>query len=114
MKKDFQAVLDEAGFGKRIISFPAQPVVLSLKILERMKLSPLYKWVYETIDKDSFVSIEKAENVLEFQPQYSNKQALVDNYRWYLKNLDQFEGQTGISHRAPWKQGILGLVKKFF
>jgi len=31
MKQDYQAVLDEAGFGKRIISFPTAPVVLALR-----------------------------------------------------------------------------------
>lgn len=61
MKQDYQAVLDEAGFGKRIIPFPAGPVVLALKVLETLKLSPLYPWIYETASKDSFVSIEKAQ-----------------------------------------------------
>ena len=43
-----------------------------------------------------------------------NKQALVRNYEWYLEHLDDFEGQSGVSHRVPWKQGILGLAKAFF
>ena len=36
------------------------------------------------------------------------------NYEWYLANLKSFEGQSGISHRVPWKQGALGLIKKLF
>jgi hypothetical protein len=74
----------------------------------------LYKWVYETASKDSFVSIEKAERVLGFKPKYSNKDALIRNYQWYLDHLDEFKDQTGISHRVPWKQGILKLAKIFF
>jgi nucleoside-diphosphate-sugar epimerase len=42
MKQDYQSVLDEAGFGKRIIPFPTRPVILALKVLEALKLSPLY------------------------------------------------------------------------
>jgi nucleoside-diphosphate-sugar epimerase len=114
MKEDYQAVLDYAGFGKRIIGFPALPVIWSLRVLETLKLSPLYKWVYETASKDSFVSIEKAERVLGFMPKYSNKDALVRNYKWYLKNLSKFEHQSGISHRVPWKQGILKVIKTLF
>lgn len=114
MKEDFQAVLNDAGFGKRIIGFPAWPMIWTLRILEFFKLSPLYKWVYETACTDSFVSVEKAEKVLGFTPEYSNKDALLRNYRWYLKNLASFEGKSGISHRVPWKQGILSLVKKVF
>ena len=114
MREDYQAVLDYAGFGKRIVPLPAGPAILALKVLEALKLSPLYKWVYETAGKDSFVSIEKAERVLGYAPQYSNKDALIRNYQWYMANLSKFQGQSGVSHRVPWKQGILGIAKMFF
>ncbi|MBI1870643.1 MAG: NAD-dependent epimerase/dehydratase family protein [Chlamydiae bacterium] len=114
MKEDYQAVLDMAGFGGKITTFPAWPMIGTLRILEFFKLSPLYKWVYETASKDSFVSIEKAQSILGFNPQYSNKDALVKNYRWYLDNLRNFHDQSGISHRQPWKQGALKFFKLFF
>ena len=114
MREDYQAVLDAAGFGKKIIPFPAAPVIWALRILEALHLSPLYKWVYETAATDSFVSIEKAEQVLGFTPKYSNKEALVRNYRWYIEHLNEFEGVSGISHRVPWKQGVLRLAKILF
>lgn len=114
MKEDYQAVLDFAGFNKKIIELPEKPIILTLKLLEALKISPLYKWVYETASKDSFVSIEKAEKVLGFSPKYSNKDALIKNYKWYLGNLNSFENQTGISHRVPWNQGILSIAKWLF
>jgi nucleoside-diphosphate-sugar epimerase len=114
MKEDYQAVLDYAGFGKKIRGFPATPVIGALRFLEALHLSPLYKWVYETASKDSFVSIEKAKTRLGFTPKYSNKDALIRNYQWYLANKDTFVHTSGVSHRVPWKQGILGLAKLFF
>lgn len=115
MKSDFQAVLDRAGFGKKIKSIPAAPAIFLLKILERLKLSPLYAWVYETAVKDSYVSIEKARKQLGFAPRHSNSEALVRNYEWYLDALPRFQkDQTGISHRTPWKQGLLRAAKLFF
>lgn len=114
MKEDYQVVLDKAGFGKKVIGFPAMPLIWTLRVLEFFQLSPLYKWVYETASKDSFVSIEKAEKKLGFNPKYSNKQALLRNFAWYLQNLSSFQNQSGVSHRVPWKQGILGLAKKLF
>lgn len=114
IKEDYQAVLDYAGYGKRIISLPEKPIIITLKILEKLKLSPLYKWIYETASKDSFVSIEKAEKILKFTPKYSNKNALIRNYQWYLDNLSKFDKQKGISHRVPWSQGILKFAKLFF
>lgn len=114
LREDYQAVLDEAGKGKKIVSIPAAPAIWTLRLLEKMNLSPLYRWVYETVTEDSFVSIEKAERILGYKPKYSNKDALLRNYRWYLANLHQFEGQSGVSHRVPWKQGALTLAKLFF
>jgi nucleoside-diphosphate-sugar epimerase len=116
MKADYQTVLDEAGFNKKIIPFPAGPVVLALRILEKLKLSPLYPWIYETASKDSFVSVEKAQQKLAYQPRYSNQQAMIRNYHWYLQNRDRLQADpgTGVTHRVPWKQKALKLVKVFF
>jgi nucleoside-diphosphate-sugar epimerase len=114
MKEDYQAVLDDAGFGKKIRGTPEMPVIWTLRILEALKLSPLYKWVYETASKDSFVSIEKAEKVLGYSPKFSNKDALIRNFRWYKANLHKFANTSGVSHRVPWKQGTLALFKLFF
>ncbi len=114
MGEDYQAVLDAAGFGKHIVPFPVKPVVLALKVLEFFKLSPLYPWIYETASKESFVSIAKAQKTIDFKPKYSNKQAMLRNYDWYLKNKDKIKGESGVSHRLPWKQKALKLLKVFF
>jgi hypothetical protein len=83
-------------------------------VLERVGLSPLYKWIYETVGKDSYVSIKKAERVLGFQPKYSNRDALTRNFQWYLGELAKFGNLAGVTHRVPWRQGMLKLVKFFF
>ena len=114
MREDYQAVLDYARLDKRIIALPAWPVIQTLRLLELLHLSPLYKWVYETAATDSFVSIDKAQRLLGFTPEYSNKQSLIRNYQWYLDHLGRFEQASGISHRTPWRQGILRLFKAFF
>jgi len=114
MKEDYQAVLDYAGYGKKVVGFPATPAIWGLRVLDRLRLSPLYRWVYETASKDSFVSIEKAERALGYAPKYSNKEALLRNFRWYLENRERFEDSSGVSHRVPWKQGAIGLLKRFF
>ena len=115
IKQDYQVVLDRAGFGKKITGVPAGGAIFILRILNKLNISPLYPWVYETAAKDSFVSIEKAEKVLGYRPKYSNKDALLRNYEWYIANMHKFQQvAAGISHRVPWKQGALGIVKKFF
>jgi nucleoside-diphosphate-sugar epimerase len=113
-REDYQAVLNEAGFNKRIIAFPEGLVIFALRILEALKLSPLYPWIYETAGKDSFVSIEKAQKYLNYQPQHSTSEAMIRNYRWYLQNKDRFAAGEGVTHRVPWKQKALGWIKIFF
>lgn len=114
VKEDFQAVLDYAGHGKKVRPFPAMPMILALRVLDFFRLSPLYKWVYETVSKESFVSIEKAENVLGYNPKFSNKDALIRNYQWYLDNIEEIQKSSGVTHRVPWKQGVLRFAKLFF
>ena len=114
MKDDFQAVLDEAGFGKRIVAIPAAPAILALRVLELLKLSPLYRWVYETAGKESIVSVDKGARVLGIEPRYSNRDALLRNFRWYREHRRQVSRRAGVSHRDHWDQGVLRLAKMFF
>jgi len=113
LRGDFQAVLDAAGHGRRIRSLPVAPALAALRVLERVKLSPLYPWIYETVTEDSFVAIDRARSQLGWAPRFSNRDALVRNYHWYCANADRL-GAAGVTHRAPWKQGALALAKLAF
>lgn len=113
MKEDFQALLDEAGTGKHVIGTPAPLTVLALRVLNELNLSPLYPWVYETAHEDSYVSVDKLRR-LGWESEYSNKEALISTYEWYLKNYQTSTNQTGKDHRVAWDQGALKLVKKVF
>jgi nucleoside-diphosphate-sugar epimerase len=113
-KTDFQAVLDAAGHGKKIIPIPEGPAIAALAVLEKFHLSPLYPWIYATVGKESFLSIDKAQKVLGFNPKYSNQAALIRNYNWYVEHRPQFQNASGVTHRVPWSQGALKLAKVFF
>lgn len=108
---DVGALLKHANTGSRMVHIPAKPAKMVLRVLEVLKLSPIYKWVYDTADKDSFVSIEKAQKELLWEPKSSNAKALIDTYDWYLKEGKILAQKTGTSHRVAWKQGVLRLIK---
>jgi nucleoside-diphosphate-sugar epimerase len=114
MRQNVQAVLDRAGHGKHVINLPARPTIWALKLLEQLHLSPIYKWIYDTSTKDSFVSIKHLEKVLGFTPRYSNEDALVRNYDWYALHRDEYQRKIGTSHRVPWRKGALQMVKYLF
>lgn len=111
LRQSFQAVLDRAGHGKRIIGLPQGPAIWTLRTLEALRLSPLYKWIYETAGKDSYVSIDRAKSVLGYAPAHSNEDALIRNFEWYLENRARISAQPGVSHRVPWKRGALTLAR---
>lgn len=114
VKEDLKSLFDFAKSGSKIFETPAFIVKKTLWILEKVGLSPLYQWVYDTADKDSFVSIEKIKKILGWKPHYSNAQALIKSYRWYLKHYKEIKSKTsGVTHTVGWKQGILKLFKYF-
>lgn len=111
LRESFQAVLDAAGHGKKVVGIPAAPAIAILRGLEALNLSPLYKWIYETAGKESFVSVDKITETLGYAPQYSNAQALIRNYDWYVANHASISQASGTTHRVPWKRGALRLIK---
>lgn len=111
VREDVQALCDYAGNGARVWPLPAMPVKAALAVFEALHLSPLYRWVYGTADKDSFVSIERAKAKLGWRPRYSNVETLTRTYDWYLAHKDEYVGKVGVTHRVAWDQGILRVVR---
>lgn len=111
VRDDLQALIDHAGSGSRLWPVPVRPAELSLRALELAHLSPLAEWHYRTAHKDSFVSIEKARELLGWEPRRSNAETLSATYDWYLAHLDEMRG-AGTTHRVPWNQQALGVLKR--
>ncbi len=88
-----------------------KPAELILRALELARVSPLAEWHYKTAHRDSFVDVSKAERVLGWQARLSNRAALIETYDWYLANRGRV-GAAGVTHRVPWNQQALGLLKK--
>jgi nucleoside-diphosphate-sugar epimerase len=111
VNEDLGALLEHAGTGSRIFHIPSRPAKAVLGLLSALHLSPVYRWVYDTADQDSYVSIERAQGELGWKPRFSNRDALISTYEWYLRTGKQMAQQTGTSHRVAWKQGALRIVK---
>jgi nucleoside-diphosphate-sugar epimerase len=114
MRDNIQAVLDRAGHGRRAVSIPAGPAIAVLRLLAALRLSPLYPWIYDTAAKESFVSIDRIGQALGFRPHYSSVDALLRNYDWYVAHRAELGTKTGVTHRVPWKKGLLSLAKAVF
>lgn len=111
VQEDLGALIDHAGSFSRLTPVPVRPAEIALGALEALRLSPLAQWHYKTAHKDSFVSTEKAQRLLGWAPRLSNAETLIATYDWYLANRDRVRA-AGTTHRAPWNQQALGLLKR--
>ncbi|MGB2570626.1 NAD-dependent epimerase/dehydratase family protein [Micromonospora citrea] len=114
LREDFQAVLDAAGHGRRVVGLPAAPALAALRGLERSGLSPVYGRLLHKLRADSYVSIDKARRRLGFAPRLSNRDAILATYRWWRANRGTASAGGGRTSREPWRQGALSLAKIFF
>jgi nucleoside-diphosphate-sugar epimerase len=112
VRADLQALIDHASSASRLQPVPVKPAEIALRGLELLRVSPLAEWHYKTAHRDSFVDVTKAQSLLGWQPRLSNRDALVETYDWYLANRGRVGG-AGVTHRVPWNQQALGLLKRF-
>jgi nucleoside-diphosphate-sugar epimerase len=110
--EELRALVDHAGSTSRVTPLPARPAQLVLRGLEVIGASPLAEWHFRTADRDSYVSIERAERELGWSPRLSNVDALTAAYDWYRDNRERLSGEPGTTHRAAWNQRALRLVKR--
>ena len=111
VRSDLQSLIDHAGSTSRLRPVPVKPAEIALRTLELLRVSPLAEWHYKTAHKDSFVDVSRAQRVLGWEPRLSNRAALIETYDWYLANRGRV-GAAGVTHRVPWNQQALGLLKR--
>src|SRR5215204_1060203 len=112
VRSDLQALIDHADSSSRVTPVPVRPAEAALRALELARLSPLVEWHYKTAHRDSFVGVARAEEILGWKPRLSNAQALIQAYDWYLAHRDELAGASGMTHRVPWNQRALAVLKK--
>jgi nucleoside-diphosphate-sugar epimerase len=111
VREDLEALCAHASSGARLLPVPARPAEVLLRGLELTRLSPLAEWHYRTAYRDSYVAIDHAREVLGWEPTLSNAETLCATYDWYLAHRETL-GRGGVTHRVPWDQRALGLLKR--
>jgi nucleoside-diphosphate-sugar epimerase len=111
VRSDLRALIDHAGSASRLTRIPVRPAEVALRGLELLRVSPLAEWHYKTAHRDSFVDVSRAEQLLGWAPRYSNAESLCRTYDWYLEHRDSLSA-AGVTHRVPWNQQALALLKK--
>lgn len=105
-------VINHAKSKSRIKHINAWAARNSLRLLDKMNLSPLADWHYLTIDKSFYFDTTKAKKLLGWEPKDSNTDMVIKNYEWYIKHIEETHSKNASVHRGSPKQKILGLVKR--
>ena len=112
-RKDLEAVIKNQKSQSKVTGIPVLPSQIVLQILEFLNLSPLSAWHYKTMPVPSYVSIEKAEKLLDWHPSKSNKELLTESYAWYRANRKKVLNRKGNTHRVGWNFKLLNLLSRF-
>ncbi|MFN3688635.1 hypothetical protein [Salinarimonas sp.] len=116
LRDDFQAVLDAAGYGRRIVALPITATIGALRALEITGASPVYKRLIYKLSRDAYVSTERAQRRLGFEPRHSSRAAILRTFAWWRETSRSgaLARKSGRTSREPWKQGALALAKCVF
>lgn len=112
LREDLEALFKQVNSSSRIVSLPVLPAVWTLRTLDKLRLSPLGPWHYETYHHPFYFDVAP---LLEmgWQPQYSNREMFLESYRWYTDNADKLQAEKNASaHRKPVQEGLLKILRK--
>jgi nucleoside-diphosphate-sugar epimerase len=112
MREVLEALCRHAGTGSKVRSVPDASVRWLMAGASKLGLSPLGAYHYMAYGKPNYFDISDAVNELGWRPTYSNEEAMIASYDWYLANRQQVlsDKWQASPHKSAVKQGILKLA----
>lgn len=110
---DLRHLIDYADSESSIVWLPAAPAGAALRVLDRLRLSPLAPWHYRTVHREYYFDVTKAVETLGWEPADGNAAMFERAYDWYVAHDVEAAGPVGSVHRTAPDQRILGLLRRF-
>ncbi len=112
LREVYEYVIAQAGTGARVASLPERLTLLGMRILHRLKLSPLGPYHYRMISKNFAFDTSKIKAKLSWQPTLTNEQILHKAYLYYQQNHEEIVGRANVSaHKQSAKMGLINLLR---
>jgi len=108
----YEYVVARAGTGARVASLPRFLVIPAMKLLYKLKLSPLGPYQYKMIAEDAQFDNSKIKARMGWRPTLTNEEMLWKAYEYYSANRAEIMSRTDVSaHKKPAKMGAIALLK---
>ena len=111
MRGTLEAVCTHAGTGSRVRSLPAGPASSAMQAAARLHLAPFAPYHWIMYSRSLWFDIDHARTALGWQPRFSNAEAMVDSYEWFLLHRHDTVSRDASHHRSTAKQGALRVLK---
>lgn len=109
LRADLETLIRHAGTPSRVTGLPVRPAISILRILDRMRLSPLAPWHYLTYHKPFYFDVRPTMEELGWTPAYGNVRMLCETYDWYVAHAGDASGTS--AHRSPLREGVLRMLR---
>lgn len=110
--EELGALIEHAGSPSTLRHLPAGPARVVLAGLRRAGASPLSAWHERTAARDVVLDVTRAQRELGWRPTRSSAAALCEAYDWFAANRDRVRASSGLTHRTPWDERALGLLRR--
>jgi len=111
-REDIEDLIEYAGSKSKTHPINATICRTLLKILDKLKLSPLSEWHYSIIDKEYVFDISKAKKILGWKPHDSNQKMFRESYDWFKEN-HHLINKIGTNHTSKLNPKIFKIINKF-
>ena len=112
MRDLLQRLVDHAGTGSSVRSLPVAPARLAMKATSLAGQAPFAPYHWLLYSESLWFDTTRAQTELGWQPRWSNADALVESYEWFLAHRGDVGAGGGSHHQSPVKLGVLKLLKR--
>jgi nucleoside-diphosphate-sugar epimerase len=111
----YRHVIEQSGSRSRIYHLPKAPTLFLMKLLHRLKLSPLGPYHYQMIAEEFVFDTSHLKNTLGWQPTKTNGEILLEAFDYYRENRDRLQRERSKlpAHKRRASMGLIDLLKWF-
>lgn len=112
--EDLNLFLKTVNSSSRVILLPEKLTIKSLSIMDKLGISPFAPWHYLTYSHPLYFDSDYVYKKLNYQPEGSNLDYLVESYKGFIKNKNKTKNTNLKSpHTKPIKEGLISIIADF-